>query len=294
MFTLGIVFQKQVGGLLSAFIAGCTRLGWKAVVAVFLVTAATNLCMLPSFPLMLGAGLIFPQMYGPACGPPIGVASVFGGMWVGSLIAFQLGRYMCKTCAEEELHKTHMMQVVNGMIDQQGWRMVMLARTSPLLPAEVFNYAVALTKITLTDYALGCCGSVIPVAIWVYSTASVSSAVSSTHRAQTQTSERNALLLVINIVVLAALSCAFWRALKQYKRCAQEQAEQLAAKDQLPPGSSDQAVKDVIFHRYPSLLLSRVSSSSSSQLGTPQGGTTRSQSRNPRSFTSQGSGILEA
>jgi len=136
-----------------AFIAGCSELGWKAVVAVFLVTSATIVCMLASFPLMVGSGLIFQQKSMVLFLAQQQAASVCEAMWAGSLMACQLGRCLCRKYTEEELHKT---QVVNGIIDQQEWRMVVLTRGSQLLPAEVFNYVVSLTTLSLTDYALGC------------------------------------------------------------------------------------------------------------------------------------------
>jgi len=50
-------------------------------------------------------------MYGLAAGPAVGVASVFTGMWAGSLVAFQLGRTLFKRWAEDELHSMEWMQV---------------------------------------------------------------------------------------------------------------------------------------------------------------------------------------
>jgi len=235
MLISGCVFHQTIQILLDAFIAGCAKLGWKASAAVFLTTAATNLFMLPCFPLMVGAGLVFPKMYGLAAGPAVGVASVFTGMWAGSLVAFQLGRTLFKRWAEDELHSMEWMQVINKMVEDQGLCMVFLARMSPMLPAEVFNYACSLTHLTLFEYAIGCTGSVIPVAIWVYSTASASSAIASSHQAQTETEERNIMLLVINIMVLAALSIALCFAVKKYRAQAKASTDNFAKEHSLSP-----------------------------------------------------------
>jgi len=59
---------------------------------------------------MVGAYLTSPNLHGFVAGPAIVVASVFGGMWIGSLIAFRLGR----ATFEGDLHKVKWMQVVNG------------------------------------------------------------------------------------------------------------------------------------------------------------------------------------
>jgi len=217
IFIAGAVFHKQVESFLDAFIAACSKLGPVAVAAVFLATAATNLLMLPCFPLMVSAGLIFPKMYGFVAGPAIGVASVFGGMWVGSVVAFHLGRSFFKRWAEDELHSMEWMQVVNKMVEVHGWWMVLLARMSPILPAEVFNYACSLTHLTLCEYAAGCTGSLIPVAVWVYSTASASSFVASSQEADAEARRRNLILLVVNVFVLATLSIALFCAVRKYR-----------------------------------------------------------------------------
>jgi len=228
LFIAGAVLNRQISSLLNSLIVGCSKLGPVAVPVVLLTTVTMNLLMLPSFPLMVGAGLTFPKLYGSVAGPALGVASVFGGMWIGSLIAFQLGRTMFKRWAEDELHKLEWMQVINKMVQDRGWFIVLLARMSPILPAEVFNYACSFTQLTLPQYAVGCIGSSLPVTIWVYSTASASSVAASSPETHVQTRRRNLAFLVVNIVVLAALSITSYCVVKQYRTRATDSTRQLA------------------------------------------------------------------
>ena len=49
-----------------------------------------------------------------------------------------------------------------------------MARSLPILPAEVFDYACAMTSLAVHEYAIGCVGSAVPVAFWTFSTAQAS------------------------------------------------------------------------------------------------------------------------
>merc|ERR1719362_750836 len=120
---------------------------------------------------MVGSGLIFPKVFGLELGQLVGVASIFGGMWLGSMIAFRLGKTMFREWAEKELGQMAWMQTLNSMIERSGWWAVLVCRANPLVPSEVFNYVCALTSLTTLDFAIGGLGLLIPVKIWVCSTA---------------------------------------------------------------------------------------------------------------------------
>merc|ERR1719198_579223 len=92
---------------------------------------------------------------------------------------------------------------------------------SPILPAEVFNYACSMTSLTFLGYSIGCLGSLVPVAFWVCSTAAVDASVGSageeTPEQQRQKEEFGAVLVAFNIIILAALSFVLYNAFQKYK-----------------------------------------------------------------------------
>eukprot|EP00927_Polykrikos_kofoidii_P071660 TRINITY_DN67913_c0_g1_i1.p1 TRINITY_DN67913_c0_g1~~TRINITY_DN67913_c0_g1_i1.p1 ORF type:complete len:417 (-),score=74.46 TRINITY_DN67913_c0_g1_i1:34-1104(-) len=213
MIVAAAVFHQAVSHLLHIFMAWCEGLGWISVVLVAVMTCVLSLLMLPTFPLMVGAGLLFPRMYGTAWGEVTGCASVFAGLWSGSMCAFVLGRTFFKDWAEGELKRYAWMVAVNSMVEEQGWWIVLVARMSPLLPAEVFNYACSLTPITVQGYGVGCFGSLVPVCFWVLSTAAASSAASGEG-----SSETGFLIVIINVVVLVFLSVVLGTAFRKYRK----------------------------------------------------------------------------
>merc|ERR1712029_839448 len=87
-----------------------------------------------------------------------------------------------------------------------------MARALPILPAEVFDYACALTSLTVYQYAVGCLGSVVPVAFWTYTSAQATSAAG---HSDSSTKTKHIIIMVINMVMLLALSAALAFAIKK-------------------------------------------------------------------------------
>lgn len=225
---IGAVEHERINAALEAFLLWCRALGWFAPFFVMMITAVMNVFMLPTFPLMVGVGVLFPKMYGMVLGEFVGVMSVFSGLWLGSLAAFQLGRTLFQDWARTESLKHDWMTVVNAMIEEQGWWVVFLARMTPVLPAEMFNYACSLTSLSLGAYGVGCLGSVVPVGFWVCSTASAAAVAGHGHESAEARRERrefDAALIGINIIVLAALTVILYSAFRKYKEKAEHAAE---------------------------------------------------------------------
>lgn len=153
----------------------------------------------------------------------MGVVAVFAGLWFGSMVTFMLGRRCFKEWAEEELKKFAWMHIVNRMIDEQGWWVVLLARMSPLLPAEVFNYACSLTSLSLSGFGVGCIGSIVPTMMWVCTSASAAAAAASASEDEVdeaQARRRNIgsiLFMAFNLGFLLVLTGVLYFAFRKYR-----------------------------------------------------------------------------
>merc|ERR1719183_1225073 len=89
------------------------------------------------------------------------------------------------------------------MISIHGKWLVFLLRTSSVMPAEIFNYAASLTELTLLDYGFGCIGSIVPVALWVFVTATAQTAASAAHRTHTAKGiegEGKLVFIIVNVI----------------------------------------------------------------------------------------------
>jgi len=219
LILLLLYLHKRVGLWIKTLLIYASDLGWGAPLLVFAMTTFTNVCMMPTFPLMIGAGIILPPLYGPVPGQILAIMVTFCGLWLGSMVAFHAGRTFLRDYAEKKKEGLAWMSVISEMIKGEGWWVVFLLRMSPLLPAEVFNYACSLTELTYAGYALGCCGSLVPVSLWIGVTASVTGGVSGGISAASIYHQlvKNYWFLGGNAAFFVFIGLVFWFAYLKYK-----------------------------------------------------------------------------
>jgi uncharacterized membrane protein YdjX (TVP38/TMEM64 family) len=116
-----------------------------AAVFVLAYVAATVL-VLPGSILTLGAGFAY--------GPVYGTLLVMLASNVGAAAAFLLGRTVLRERVARRLSGDKRFSAVDAAVGAQGFRVVLLLRLSPLLPFNLLNYALGLTRVRLRDYML--------------------------------------------------------------------------------------------------------------------------------------------
>eukprot|EP00929_Paragymnodinium_shiwhaense_P019471 TRINITY_DN13261_c0_g1_i1.p1 TRINITY_DN13261_c0_g1~~TRINITY_DN13261_c0_g1_i1.p1 ORF type:complete len:323 (+),score=40.53 TRINITY_DN13261_c0_g1_i1:48-1016(+) len=219
----GLVFHAEVVRSLNMLIEYCKSLGWVAALVVAAVVTLLNVLMMPTFPLFIASGVLFPKMFGLVTGQVVATLVCFGGLWLGGIASFLLGRYFFKDWAEAELSHFEWMRVMNGMVEKNGWWVVLLARMSPLVPAEMFSYACSITSLSLLSYCIGGLGAVVPVVMWVSSAAAAAAAsedeaegaddpVLQRHRRQ-----RRLCMIIFNVVFIVVLSLVLYIAMRRYR-----------------------------------------------------------------------------
>lgn len=122
------------------------RLGpWGPVLFVAVYILATVLA-LPGSVLTLGAGAVFGVVWGVVY---VSVASTLGATG-----AFLIGRYLARAHVARWLAGHPTFGAIDRAVAEEGWRIVGLARLSPVLPFNVLNYGFGLTRVSLRDYVL--------------------------------------------------------------------------------------------------------------------------------------------
>lgn len=216
LLIVGVANGHAIGATITSSMEECAKLGWVAAVIVLLCTALLNVIMLPTLPLMLCAGAEFTKMYGLNVGAAVGIFASFGGLWLGSVSAFQLGRTLWKDLGQREQENRQFLTIINRMVDEEGVKIVFLARMTPLLPAELFNYTCSVTNLTLGQYSVGCLGSLVPVSFWVISAAAAQASAGGEGQSS-DAKKRNVILIISNLVILAALTAILYRSFQNFR-----------------------------------------------------------------------------
>lgn len=110
------------------------------------VYVLTCIFFVPSFVFTFASGILF--------GLWKGVALSVVGAGIGSTAAFLIGRYLARDWVEKSFAANREFQALSGAVRAKGWKIVLLARLSPIFPFLVGNYAFGLTPIRAGQYLL--------------------------------------------------------------------------------------------------------------------------------------------
>jgi uncharacterized membrane protein YdjX (TVP38/TMEM64 family) len=132
---------------------------WGAIVFILLYNLATVL-FIPGSLLTLGGGVIFGVFWGSIY--------VFIAATLGATFAFLIGRYLTRDWVAKKIADNSKFQAIDNAVAKEGFKIVLLTRLSPVFPFTLLNYALGITKVSLTDYILGSIGMIPGTIMYVY------------------------------------------------------------------------------------------------------------------------------
>ena len=93
-----------------------------------------------------GAGAVF--------GVALGSFSVSISATLGATAAFLVGRYLARDVIARKIQKNEKFATIDQAVADEGWKIVLLTRLSPVFPFTLLNYAFGLTRVKLSHYVL--------------------------------------------------------------------------------------------------------------------------------------------
>lgn len=141
-----LMLGRKAGAHLPALVAGIQDMGIWAPVAFVALYAVATVAFIPGSLLTLLAGAVF--------GLARGTLYVFVGAVAGSIGAFLVSRYLARRVIETKLAGNARFTSIDRAVGENGLRIVALLRLTPVIPFNLLNYALGLTRVRLADYAL--------------------------------------------------------------------------------------------------------------------------------------------
>lgn len=155
-----VLFGRSLAGLVPGFVHYVERLGvWGPVVFVLGYAAAT-VAFVPGSLLTLAAGALF--------GVARGALYVMLGATLGATLAFLVARYAARGAVERRLAADARFAAVDAAVAHRGLWVTFLLRLSPVLPFNLLNYALGVTRVRLLHYVLACAGMLPGTLLYVY------------------------------------------------------------------------------------------------------------------------------
>jgi uncharacterized membrane protein YdjX (TVP38/TMEM64 family) len=112
--------------------------------AAFYIVACVLL--LPGGIITLAAGFLF--------GVVTGTITVSIGSTLGASAAFLVGRTFARDWVQRKVSGSLKFEAIDRAVSEQGFKIVLLTRLSPIFPFNIQNYAYGLTGVKLWKYAL--------------------------------------------------------------------------------------------------------------------------------------------
>lgn len=199
-----LVIGRTLGGYVprfSAYVNGLGPWGPIAFIAGYIVAAVM---FVPVSLLTLAAGAIF--------GFGLGLAYVMTGAVISASLSFCIARYVARGAIERRFLGNPRFVAIDRAVGEQGVKVVLLLRLSPVFPFFLMNYGLGLTRVRFADFAVGLIGMVPATAFYVYyGTVAGDLAAVLGGTARTGLGPRVA-LLVVGVVATVAVSVVIARA----------------------------------------------------------------------------------
>jgi uncharacterized membrane protein YdjX (TVP38/TMEM64 family) len=157
----GCVFYFNKIGLFQRTLEWIDGLGpWAPAVFVFMYVL-TCIFFVPSFVFTFASGILFGLVQGT-------LLSVLGA-GLGSTAAFLIGRMLVQDTVARLFAKNREFNALQEAVKEKGWKIIILARLSPIFPFLVGNYAFGLTRMKAVHYFLATVIGTLPSStVYVY------------------------------------------------------------------------------------------------------------------------------
>ena len=118
--------------------------GIKGYLGFILIYIVSTIMMLPGSPLTFTAGALF--------GFWKGLVIVSIGSTIGAGCAFLVSRYLARNFVKRKFLNNERFKSIDSGINEEGFKIVILARLSPVIPFFLLNYALGITKIHFSHF----------------------------------------------------------------------------------------------------------------------------------------------
>jgi uncharacterized membrane protein YdjX (TVP38/TMEM64 family) len=159
---VALVFAgREIGGVTTALLARVEAMGGWAPVVFVLIYAVGTVAFAPGSILSLAAGALFGVLQG--------TLYVFVGATLGSAAAFLIARYLARGWVQRRIEGDRRFAAIDRAVGEDGRRIVLLLRLSPVFPYNLLNYALGLTRVRFADYVIASLGMLPGIVLYTYS-----------------------------------------------------------------------------------------------------------------------------
>jgi uncharacterized membrane protein YdjX (TVP38/TMEM64 family) len=152
----------DVGLMLQQAVDQIQAMGPMGYLYFFLLYVVAEVLIVPATPLTASSGYLF--------GLVGGVSIVLAAATVAAGVSFVLGRTLLKEPISKILEDNPRFKAVDGVLEREGFKIILLLRLSPLFPFAISNYLYGLTSVKFEEYIVATLLGFLPgTLLYVYS-----------------------------------------------------------------------------------------------------------------------------
>lgn len=151
---VAIIFRNSTTRILESFLNWMRDNAAAGSFAFIAIYWFATVMFIPGLLLTLGAGVVFREVAGPAGGIFLATLVVLVGAALGASTAFLLAKFVFREKVESYKSKYEKFDIIDKVVEQQGFKVTLLLRLSPLIPFNAFNYFMGLTGVSFKAYNL--------------------------------------------------------------------------------------------------------------------------------------------
>jgi uncharacterized membrane protein YdjX (TVP38/TMEM64 family) len=197
------VARLPLGDALRWLLESAQQAGPLGALMIALAYVPAAVFFLPGAILTLGAGF--------ALGVPLGVVAVSLGSTTGAAAAFLVGRTLARDKVAARMARDPRFEAMARAVEQQGFRIVFLARLSPVFPFNVLNYAFGITTVRLRDYVLASWLGMLPGTLMYVYLGSAAQSLAAVTAGQVEGGAGQRLAFVVGLLATVAVSVTVTR-----------------------------------------------------------------------------------
>ncbi len=159
------------------------------------------------------------MLAGALYGTWMGSLIVFLGACLGAEVSFLLGRTVLREWVRKIIENKPKMIAIEKAINQEGLKLIILTRLSPVFPFSILNFLYGLTKVTFKDYTIGLVG-ILPGTILFCNLGALAGTITEFNKVLTNNQGMEALLirlagLLSTLIVILIVSKSTKKALQE-------------------------------------------------------------------------------
>ncbi|EEC48922.1 predicted protein [Phaeodactylum tricornutum CCAP 1055/1] len=151
--------EKRIERTAASFFTWIESHPFLGVLAVILVYTAATICFVPGSVLTIGTGFAFRSAFDDfGKGLALSSLAVFVGASCGSVCSFLLGRYLFREWVVRLASSYPIFRAIDRALENNGLKIMVLLRLSPLIPYNALDYISGVTSISLFSYSVALVG----------------------------------------------------------------------------------------------------------------------------------------